>query len=1265
MDYTDAERHLIAQLAAGCRPAVPACAVSDRVSAQPATASARPQAARLRASALGRILTRAEQDAGELARGIHLCGYWIDGDLDLTQAHHLSADAGRAVVPLLAESCHIDGLVNLAGARAASLILRDTVLRGFTARGADISGGLTLDGCVIQATHGQPAEDGSDAQPAVGGGGPSLPVRSAVGRIDLDGCAIGGDLNARGLRVICPAGQPTDHAPPPLEIDADNAVVRGSVDLGTRDSSGGERTAGDTGVGLQPVIYANFDNADIFGDFRASGAWFAPLSGQPGAAPPECLDLRGAQVRGDLCLDHIRACGRIRLEDADIAQDLELGGAHLVQAKGVALDAPGIVVHGSVHLVDRRTQSVGRSRPGLREGGTSTALDPRLVAYGQLRFTRAQIGGDFDASGATVCAVDVSIEGVALDLRSAEIGGSVYLDGRRDVGPGLFVGLINLIQVQVNGSLVFSGSWFRAPCGRMMGPEQIDAELYSDSEMRFALFEAGIDPESPCYRGFTVADLYYGYEDRLPDLARSSPAPASNVKTQIYAAGLDPDVEVFAGLAYGAKGLWRLRGGCRAIAIEDARVAGAVLFGTAIDIHAPRGGDASCHATPGIGPSVVVGAIDMDRVRIEGELRLTGGIFRAVTPLVDGLAQADAPKPSDDAADVSLSYPSTVGWTELMARTCLTLRGAKVGGRLDTRFFGALPTTVDRESMLTVSKCQTWRQVLNLVPEDAERLDGGSTRWLTKELRAHQRACEYALEMLYMLAFVSRAERAADHAYGATRPYVPEVQDAPGCYHLRPDGRFDLSDARLAAIHDHPAHGWPTSDGHLCLNGCTYDFITLDAEESRIDAPGADNSSLAGIWRKPNRYLTYAERTGRSWWVALFDGLAGLALGLVLWGWQKVLGFCLIPAHVRSGARFLFSASSAGARPSWESGVGRWWQKACIRRRANRYRRYARRSVRRRNDNRCRPAYRRIAWLEQQYHGADPSPQDFLPQPYEALCRVMRANGYREDADLIAAAKRRQRSRATLLHPVTLVGEAFLRWTSNYGYAPARVVCVTLLFLAFGGATVQIAADHHLLTFESLQTEGVAIMNTLADAPGARSEVAPREDLDLAPVLYAIDRFVPIIEFGYAAEWSVAEWRPLAGPSDGPAYEPRLSVVAERAAKPSWPEAVRSLMSFGLPSSGQFAALGGELLRLPAFLLAWAVGSAIAGFDFFAAVGSGAATADSLDWSLGQMLDAPVQAIVELDPETALRWLGAIYHGFGWALISMAIVTFTGVMRRD
>jgi hypothetical protein len=80
----------------------------------------------------------------------------------------------------------------------------------------------------------------------------------------------------------------------------------------------------------------------------------------------------------------------------------------------------------------------------------------------------------------------------------------------------------------------------------------------------------------------------------------------------------------------------------------------------------------------------------------------------------------------------------------------------------------------------------------------------------------------------------------------------------------------------------------------------------------------------------------------------------------------------------------------------------------------------------------------------------------------------------------------------------------------------------------------------------------------------------------------------------------------------------------------------------------------GHALRLLTVLLAWGVGTVLAVFD-------GVTHSHWCTW----LSEAPIDAIQRLNPENTLRWLWTIYHGVGWALISMAIVTFTGVMRRD
>jgi hypothetical protein len=235
---------------------------------------------------------------------------------------------------------------------------------------------------------------------------------------------------------------------------------------------------------------------------------------------------------------------------------------------------------------------------------------------------------------------------------------------------------------------------------------------------------------------------------------------------------------------------------------------------------------------------------------------------------------------------------------------------------------------------------------------------------------------------------------------------------------------------------------------------------------------------------------------------------------------------------------------------------------------------------------------------------------------------------------------------------VTLLGETFLRCTSDYGYPPAKVVWVIAFVIAVGAASLQVAQTHKLVVFESLQTEGVAVFNTVQD-----SERVPGEDLSLDPLLLAVDGFIPLIEVGYASEWSIADWRE--GDDAGAA-------APGSAGRENWSKAVRSFMAIDLAAAAAhpflspafLMAVFAELLRFPLAIAAWVIGFAVAAVQAVLTWGSA-----GLDPST---LVTDVRAVwTGMNPENTLRWLGAIYHGLGWALISMAIVTFTGVMRRD
>jgi hypothetical protein len=702
----------------------------------------------------------------------------------------------------------------------------------------------------------------------------------------------------------------------------------------------------------------NFDNADIFGDFRATGARFAPtMEGMQSSdfflssRYPKCLDLRGAQVRGDLALDHIRTAGQVCIEDATLTQDFSIGGACLVNVEcgrerergfsGGVIEAVGLAVGGSVHFVDRsRTYSaevaesgwagpnlscrVDKACDGSSSGEEEKEQDGRLFAIGTIRITRTRITGDLDASGATICAVGLRVEGVALDMRSAEVGGSLFLDGRRDVGPGLFVGLVNLINIKVSGSVIFSGSWFRAPAGQQMGPQRIHLPVVRNApenrELAGALADHGRDGLREDWSDVdrlqvarTDRELEDWQRNQLWRTCRSAVRQASGEpESPVILADREhwsaeppasqPMLTVLGNLGIrvplelSRRELWRLRGGCRAIAMVDAQVTGSVLFGIGPTAWGARAEDVRPHETvQGFdGPSVVVGCVDLDRIRIDGNLRLTGGVFRAVTPVIpdaarrteanDGDATARESGSEDDKAigggipgnrgvegdradngppDVSLSAPSTPGWTELKARVCLSLRSANIKGRFESKHFGPIPIRrddlqdtpprpilrridIEPQSDALRAGLEKHRRALRIVPDFPElkaflkhfERPGSDDRNGRLGATFNAPAC-YVDEMLTFLDLALCAEWNDDRSLGATLPALPRVhrlagseQDPGRWYPLRPDGLFDLSGAAIQSIHDHPCHGWPTSDGHLELNGCTYNYLTLSHASS-------------------------------------------------------------------------------------------------------------------------------------------------------------------------------------------------------------------------------------------------------------------------------------------------------------------------------------------------------------------------------------------------------------------------------------------------
>lgn len=1200
-------------------------------------------------------------------RGVRLANCMITGSLDLTRAAMQPEQVDRAVLPLRCERVVFQEPIRLDYATTGAICLTHCRLPGFHARGADISTELTLDDCTLYRR--------------------TADVVSRHRVIDIDGATIGGDFSATNLAdeeaapdtpeaAATPTGakgQDRGFGPVPFAhilVDADNAKISGGVDLSCVGLSSGDRH------GAPAVLMGNFDNADIFGDFRAIGTRFAPTAPEDAYRHPaprdrrrKALDLRGAHVRGDVELDYVQTSGEIHLEDATLTQDLSLGGARLVHVvaesglAGVVVEAMGLSVGGSVHFVDRRGADATLPPAEPEENGGKR--DVRLLAIGQIRLTRARIGGDLDASGATICAVGRVVEGVALDMRSVELGGTLYLDGRRDVGPGLFIGMVNLNHISVSGSVIFSGSWFRAPAGQQMGPQRIhlqvlseshaDAEPSDENEHEWSLVDckhvARTDRELADWRknqlwrtSFSVArpeDRSKGRESPVDLADREQPSSASQPTGEMR--GLLNELGVLPALDLSRQDLWRLRGGCRAIAMVDARVTGSVLFGigpvawgkdnkkgdarakddagntedtnntedAVTNTSSSVNGDANGKGRDG--PSVVVGCVDLDRIRIDGTLRLTGGVFRAVTPLTpqnshepEGANTRDSESPPD----VSMSYPSTPGWTELKARVCLSLRSARLNGRLDTKYFGPIQMGGEnnaRSGYKPMLEAYGWtanrgrkvpkvlsgalyerRRVLHIVPEyeALEKFIPDPGRPISPDQAgdwsiAVNRPAGFVDEMVCLLDLAAIAESIDDRAVGASLPPLPTVHDVAGWYSLRPDGLFDLSGAAIASIHDHPCHGWPTSDGHLELNGCTYNYISLNHDTSYLLASdNAGQGEEAGQSGKRSRKALLRRPDGPT-------ERRGTSVGRRFVGWihwrlaitRRLFWYVLFAIRYGSCRLCRYFGLRSPHKPSCAKEFPKYARER-YRLLTVRYIEYAVASFRIRIDDRSTPQDRRIKWLEQQYPGAGPRKQDFRPQPYEQLAGIMRATGFSLDADGIAAAKRNMRWRAGVFGIVQRQFDKLLWLTCKYTYSPTRIVSwvvglILLAVLISGGAY-----DRMMLSSGSGSGE-------------------------FSPWLYAGDVIIPIVEFGYVDQWSVEE------PSScvqGPASLPPF----ERAA-------------------GTESAFAQTWLFGP--YLAWASDAV------FSVLGIGGAR--GVEWAFG------------------------LLTGFGSLFTALLVITLTGVMRRD
>jgi hypothetical protein len=335
----------------------------------------------------------------------------------------LLADGFTATGPVNLSDAQIGGSLRLSGGRLRTdgrALYADRIVVGgtFYARrltsdgelrlpGARITGNVDLSGADLASSTGDALDmTGVSIEGSFLAGrhdaGRELVFR-ALGRLQLTGARIGGDLVLSGARIERPA------TPGPPEPDPDESrmpvVPGGIVDPGACLVADRVHVEGnlelDDGMSTDGTV--RLPNARIGGYLRLSGA---RLLGPRGASDRGIALLGdGMDVGGDLeCRDNgggaLICAGQLRLVDAHVR-----GSASL---SGIELSAPG----GYALLADR-----------LRIGGELYLR--RLSCAGTVRLQNAEIGATLDCTGAQMTEPRKRSDGTlrpSLDARAATIG---------------------------------------------------------------------------------------------------------------------------------------------------------------------------------------------------------------------------------------------------------------------------------------------------------------------------------------------------------------------------------------------------------------------------------------------------------------------------------------------------------------------------------------------------------------------------------------------------------------------------------------------------------------------------------------------------------------------------------------------------------------------------------------------------------------------------------------------------------------------------
>jgi hypothetical protein len=157
-------------------------------------------------------------------------------------------------------------------------------------------------------------------------------------------------------------------------------------------------------------------------------------------------------------------------------------------------------------------------------------------------------------------------------------------------------------------------------------------------------------------------------------------------------------------------------------------------------------------------------------------------------------------------------------------------------------------------------------------------------------------------------------------------------------------------------------------------------------------------------------------------------------------------------------------------------------------------------------------AKRRSEWL-----GRQPADQ-FRPQPYEQLIKVLRDMGHDRDAQAIAVAKQAALRKSGELGALRYLWNLLLGVTVRYGYHPTLIIAWMAPIVLLGGWIFS-QAYHSCLMVPT--KERIYLDKTYSCSDGAW--ILPAEYPRFHPIVYSLDVFFPVVDLRQKAYWEPSD----------------------------------------------------------------------------------------------------------------------------------------------